>query len=375
MKKKIRIFSCLFLMFLFITAAAVPAGAAPKKKLVKASDGYTYYYNAKGKTVKSKLVTIGKKTYGFDKKGHMYTKTLFTLKGKTYYAAANGAVAKNKFVTLNNKRYFFGSTGARQTGWITYKNNRYYCPASGAIYKSCWKYIKGYHYYFGKNGYILKKTWVDGYYLNQKGRRVGKQIGEKARNFKGTKKTLNVKNIKQNPQLPTGCESVALTMVLKYYKFNLSKTTIASNYLPKSGNGNFVTAFAGSPFSSGGCGIYSPGLTTTANKFLKAKKSRLRAYDLTGTKLSNLYKFIDDGSPVIVWNSMYMRNPIPAFSYYAAGKNWTFFTYEHCVVLCGYNKATNKVLIQDSLSGRVWRSKSSFERIYNKMGKMAVVIR
>ena len=38
------------------------------------------------------------------------------------------------------------------------------------------------------------------------------------------------------------------------------------------------------------------------------------------------------------------------------------------------HKKKGKVLINDPLSGLVWRKASSFERIYNKMGKMAVVI-
>lgn len=375
MKKKTKILRTLLMMLSLIFVLSLTVSAAPKSQMVTQSDGYTYYYNSKGKIEKNKLVTYKKNTYGFNSLGRMYKNGLFTLKGKTYYATSKGPIAKNTFQIIEAKQYFFDSNGQRKTGWITYKNHKYYCPSSGTVYKSCWKKIGGYYYYFNRYRYIVTSRWVDGYYLNAKGHRVGTQLSESAQNAKHTKKTLSMKNIRQNPELPTGCESVALTMVLKYYKFNLGKTTIASQYLPKSGSGNFVTAFAGSPFSYSGCGIYSPGLTKTANSFLKAKHSDLKAYNYTGTSLTNLYKFIDDKTPVIVWNSMYMQNPIPSFSYYCSGKNWTFFTYEHCVVLCGYDKKNNKVLINDSLSGLVWRNKSSFERIYNKLGKMAVVIR
>ncbi|MFR7670840.1 MAG: C39 family peptidase [Collinsella sp.] len=37
----------------------------------------------------------------------------------------------------------------------------------------------------------------------------------------------------QYPELPTGCESVALTNLLNYYGFGLGKTIIADYYLPK----------------------------------------------------------------------------------------------------------------------------------------------
>lgn len=375
MEKKTKILRTLLMLLSLIFVLSLTVSAAPKNQLVTQSDGYTYYYNSKGHIEKNKLITYKKKTYGFDKLGHMYKNTLFSLKSKTYYATKKGPIAQNTFLTLDGKQYFFDSKGQRKTGWITYKNHQYYCPSSGKVYKSCWKKISGYYYYFNRYGYIVTNRWVDGYYLNAKGHRVGTQLSEQVQNTNNTKRTLSMKNIRQNPELPTGCESVALTMVLKYYKFNLGKTTIASQYLPKSGSGNFVTAFAGNPFSYSGCGIYSPGLTKTANRFLKAKQSDLKAYDYTGINLTNLYKFIDDKTPVILWNSMYMRNPIPSFSHYYNGKNWTFFTYEHCVVLCGYDKNKNKVLINDPLSGLVWRNKSSFEQIYNKMGKMAVVIR
>lgn len=46
----------------------------------------------------------------------------------------------------------------------------------------------------------------------------------------------------QNPELPTGCESVALTNALNYYGFGLGKTVIADAYMPKS-SWDFVTAF------------------------------------------------------------------------------------------------------------------------------------
>ena len=46
-----------------------------------------------------------------------------------------------------------------------------------------------------------------------------------------TSEEIEMENILQNPELPTGCESVALTMVLKYLGFDLEKTTIADDYL------------------------------------------------------------------------------------------------------------------------------------------------
>lgn len=258
---------------------------------------------------------------------------------------------------------------------ITLKKHTYYFDKNGQMYKNRTFSYKGNTYHAGSNGALAKNTWVDGYYYNSRGHRTGKALSSSSSSFQSssTKKVISMKNIRQRPQLPTGCESVALTIVLKHLGFSLSKTAIASRYLPKSSS-NFVTAFWGSPFSSSGGGIYSPGLTKTANKYLKAKKSSMRAYDLTGIRFSDLYRYIDENIPVIVWNSMYMRWPCAVHSYRYAGKTWHFYRYEHCVVLCGYDKKNKKVLINDPLSGLVWRKASSFERIYNKMGKMAIVI-
>lgn len=39
--------------------------------------------------------------------------------------------------------------------------------------------------------------------------------------------------IEQYPELPTGCEITAMTMVLNYYGYNVDKVTMALDYMPK----------------------------------------------------------------------------------------------------------------------------------------------
>lgn len=372
MKRK-RYFLLFFLLAaILVSVLPVSASAASKYRLVK--DGKNIYCrNKNNKLVKDRFVTIKNKTYYFDEDGRMLRKTVFDVDGKTYCAMKDGALAKNRIVTYKKKKYFFDAKGVRKTGFVTFNGRTYYFLKEGGFVKNAWKKVGGSYYYFGARGYMYRSGWAGDYYVDDSGRRTG--VKSKEPKKVGNVKTLSMKNILQNPELPTGCESVSLTMVLNYYGFNLGKTAIASSYLPKSSSGNFVTAFAGDPFSSHGMGIYAPGLKDTANKFLKAKKSSLRAYDVSGMSLARLYRFLNNNTPVIVWNSMYMRTPVPySFTYQTLGKSWRFYMYEHCVVLMGYNKTKNQVLINDPLSGMVWRDVSSFERIYNTLGKMAVVI-
>lgn len=177
----------------------------------------------------------------------------------------------------------------------------------------------------------------------------------------------------QNPQLPTGCESVALTNALNYWGFHLSKTTIAARWMPYGDNG--VTNFIGSPYNSSGWIICAPGIANTANKFLSHKGSAITATNVSGLSLSSLKKFLNQGYPVVVWTTMYMNSPGSRDgSKVVDGYRYPLHHGNHAVVLSGYNPKNGKYLVADSLSGKVWRNGTSFARIYNTMGKQAVVL-
>lgn len=158
---------------------------------------------------------------------------------------------------------------------------------------------------------------------------------------------LNVPCVMQNPELPTGCESVALTNLLKYHGFSLSKTIIADHYMPY--GTNIAINFVGNPHDSNGAGIYPPGIVVTANKFLKEKKSRLRAYDITGSSMDQLYQYLE--------------------------KRYPWYREEHCMVLKGYNRRKGEVDVSDSISGNVVRNAVRFASIYDQVGRYAAVIR
>ncbi|MBR3182613.1 MAG: RICIN domain-containing protein [Eggerthellaceae bacterium] len=173
----------------------------------------------------------------------------------------------------------------------------------------------------------------------------------------------------QNPELPTGCESVALTNALRYWGYKPSKTTIADSYMPYGDNG--VYNFIGSPYDYSGWIICAPGITNTANKYLKQVGSDVVARNVTGTSLSGLRTYLDRGQPVIVWTTIDMGEP-GGVQWYSDG--YPLRNNNHAVVLTGYDPFDNSYKVADSLAGIIWRSGSRFEYLYEEMGRQAVVL-
>lgn len=188
------------------------------------------------------------------------------------------------------------------------------------------------------------------------------------------KVSLELELIYQHPELPTGCESVALTMLLNYYGFELEKTTIASDYLIYADN--FVEGFVGNPFSSNGAGIYSPGLTRTANKFLDAQDSELNAKNVTDSTPEELYRYLAEGKPIVIWNTIYFLQNQPTGQVVKWGeKEYHWDRCEHCMVLSGYDLEKNVVIVHDPINGIIEREAEGFWERYEKLGSMALIIR
>lgn len=187
--------------------------------------------------------------------------------------------------------------------------------------------------------------------------------------------TQRVAELLQLPELPTGCESVALTIVLRSMGYDsLGKTEIADFYLARS-SWDFVNAFAGDPYSSGGYinGAMPPAIVNAANKYLARHGDAARAQELKGASMETLYSLIDQGYPILVWTTAYMQRTPLFTGLKQDGYSW--YNNEHCVVLYGYDRASGNVLVSDPLSGVVWRNASEFGDIYRRCGSMSAVIR
>lgn len=189
--------------------------------------------------------------------------------------------------------------------------------------------------------------------------------------------SLKVPEVLQLPELPTGCESVALTMALEYEGFMLYKTTIAREFLIyNQETDNMAIGYIGDPFSDDGAGCFAPAIAATADNFFEDQEADYVAYNISGSEMEELLGYIEAGTPVVLWTTMYMAEP--EFTEDTAeyeGETYRWYYQEHCVVLSGYDLENGTLQINDPLEGIVTRDYKEFKNIYDTVGKYAVVVK
>ncbi len=178
----------------------------------------------------------------------------------------------------------------------------------------------------------------------------------------------------QSPELPTGCESVALTIVLASLGFDLGKTEIAQEWLPRSDN-DFVTAFMGDPSSADGHSCMAPAIVQTADAYLAAHGSALRARDLTGSSFAAVLAEVAQGHPVLAWCTIDLNETGDAYATQRAfDRTYRLYPNSHCVVVRGYDLAAGTVLASDPLAGDTTYDLALFATRYYQLGSQAAVI-
>ena len=267
------------------------------------------------------------------------------LDGTWYYLNDQG-IMQTGWLYWDGHWYLLGNSGAMQTGWNYVDGNWYYLNSWGAMACGGWQYVGSVDYKFSSSGAMVG-AWVD------------------------------VPCYMQYPELPTGCESVALTNLLNYYGFGLSKTTIAGHYLPLSWSNNFVTAFAGDPFTgTGGLnGCVAPAIVIAGNNYLSAAGSSLRAVDVSFSSIPALKSRLSCGQPIEVWNTEWGGYPGGRYaaSWYN-GHSYGLWGGNHAVVLKGYDDEEGIVYVSDSISGDVTRDAKVFFSTWQMMDSQAVAI-
>ena len=330
-------------------------------------DGSCMYHSSSSGAIDLKGIMTDSGIQLIDDGGNVRTGWIES-QGSRYYCSANGVILTG-WQQIAGSWYYFNSDGRMATGWLNDGGNWYWLESASGTMKTGWLSLGGTWYYLdaARGGVMLSNGWYwigsTDYKFSSSGAMVGAWV--------------DVPCYSQYPELPTGCESVALTNLLNYYGFGLGKTIIADYYLPKGSNGNFVTAFDGNPRrSSGGLmGCVAPAITIAGNNFLRAAGSGKQAKDVSFSSISSIKNRLTCGQPVEMWNTEWGSWP---GGRYAArwynGHSYGLWGGNHAVVLKGYDDEQGIVYLSDSINGNVTRNARVFFGTWQQMDSQAVVI-
>ena len=330
-------------------------------------DGFCMYHSSSSGAIDLKGIMTDSGIQLIDDGGNVRTGWIET-QGSRYYCSANGVILTG-WQQIAGSWYYFNSDGRMATGWLNDGGNWYWLESASGTMKTGWLSLGGTWYYLdaARGGVMLSNGWYwigsTDYKFSSSGAMVGAWV--------------DVPCYSQYPELPTGCESVALTNLLNYYGFGLGQTIIADYYLPKGSNGNFVTAFDGNPRrSSGGLmGCVAPAITIAGNNFLRAAGSGKQAKDVSFSSISSILNRLTCGQPVEMWNTEWGSWP---GGRYAArwynGHSYGLWGGNHAVVLKGYDDEQGIVYLSDSINGNVTRNAQVFFGTWQQMDSQAVVI-
>ena len=325
------------------------------------------YHSSLGGAIDLKGVLTDSGIQLLDDEGNVRTGWIDS-QGSRYYCSASGVIMTG-WQQIGEDWYYFSSDGQMTTGWLNAGGNWYWLDSTSGVMKTGWISLGGAWYYLdaARGGIMLSNGWYwigsTDFKFSSSGAMVGAWV--------------DVPCYSQYPELPTGCESVALTNLLNFYGFRLGKTIIADYYLPKGTSGNFVTAFDGNPRrSSGGLmGCVAPAITIAGNGFLHAAGSDKQAKDVSFSSIASIKNRLTCGQPVEMWNTE--RGSWPGGRYatrWYNGHSYGLWGGNHAVVLKGYDDEQGIVYLSDSINGNVTRDAQIFFGTWQQMDSQAVVI-
>ncbi|CAM3926414.1 C39 family peptidase [Mesobacillus zeae] len=152
--------------------------------------------------------------------------------------------------------------------------------------------------------------------------------------------------IAQLPELPTGCEITAVTLMLRYKGAPVNKIALDTEMPKHTWDPNY--GYVGNPFTKRGWTIYPPALMGLVKKYAG------NAWNLTGASNATIASQLLKGRPVVVWVS-----PMHGFSV-------------HALVLTGYDGSN--YYYNDPWTGQknARFSRSTFNVIWNNQRKRAI---
>ncbi len=177
----------------------------------------------------------------------------------------------------------------------------------------------------------------------------------------------------QYPDYPTGCESVSLYMLLKYYGIDVTVDNIY-DLLPMGDqpyddeNGvrhgaNPEREFVGDPRSEYSYGVFNEPIAQVAEQFKAGVKTE------KGATIERIKEILDTGNPVLAW---YVSAPMRDIMYRwnwvdENGETVWWPGGEHAVVVCGYDDTS--LTYRDPNAGTtVVIDYDTFEKSFNELG-------
>ena len=180
----------------------------------------------------------------------------------------------------------------------------------------------------------------------------------------------------QFPNYPTGCESIALKILLEYNGIytsgdeiidRLKKGQLPYKIEDEMYGGNPEIEFIGDPRNDYSYGVYNTPIAEVASTFKGNIQNR------EGMELEEILNLINENRPVMVWTTI---NNLPSrissiWIYRPTGEKIYWKENEHAVVIIGYND--EQVIVSDPYTGKITKyDRETFKENYNYMGKRAV---
>lgn len=194
---------------------------------------------------------------------------------------------------------------------------------------------------------------------------------------------IPVDTILQLPELPNGCEITSVTSLLHFYKYEVTKTEMADNYLPKQRfqrknnklyGANPYEAYAGDPRDSEGFFTYAPPIVEAANRYIAEVGGEEIAKDISGSSREEIIEQLDKGIPVVVWMTRDLSPLKVEYSWYfhKTEEQFNAPVNLHSVVLNGYDDS--KVYVMDPLKGQTTYNANTFFESYYALGSHAMMV-
>ena len=192
--------------------------------------------------------------------------------------------------------------------------------------------------------------------------------------------------VNQMPELPTGCEITAMTMVLNYYGYQADKVEMATQYLPvlyspkvyigadgKTYGSDINQYFIGDPTTEDGIICGTGAIVTAANKYLKENGSSMHAIAKNEASPGELYRLVSEDTPIVVWCTIGMEDRYETRGWYTENGDYVEWSQnDHGAVLIGYGG--DSVTIADPISGIVEYDRVQFESVMESRGNQCVVL-